>query len=141
MKMIDKWSSSLTPAPAAPERSSSMGPKDRPTKDVSPCAASIGPGKGEKENTSWEVDLMSQAKPSTVPASGETHSLEVELNLLKARVSRIEKQIQVLAEANLVLARGMEAGPMQEPGQMHPEQAARLAHELLLAAGLVKGGG
>ncbi|WP_326635220.1 hypothetical protein OG884_20510 [Streptosporangium sp. NBC_01755] len=84
---------------------------------------------------------MSQAKPSTVPASGETHPLEVELNLLKARVSRIEKQIQVLAEANLALARGMEAGPMEESGQTHPEQAARLAHELLLAAGLVKGGG
>ncbi|WP_157594859.1 hypothetical protein [Streptosporangium amethystogenes] len=84
---------------------------------------------------------MSQPKPDMVPATEQTHPLELELNLLKARVSKAEKQIQALAEAHLALARGLEAGPLEEPGQMHPAQAARLAHELLLAAGLVRSGG
>ncbi|MEU8246480.1 hypothetical protein [Nonomuraea sp. NPDC048916] len=80
-------------------------------------------------------------KPDAVPATEEMPPLEVELNLLKARVGKAEKQIEALAEAALTLARGLEAGPMEEPGQMHPEQAARLAHELLLAAGLIRSGG
>ncbi|WP_431920897.1 hypothetical protein [Nonomuraea jabiensis] len=84
---------------------------------------------------------MSEPKPDVVPAAEQTRPLEVELNLLKARVDRAEKQVQALAEAGLALVRGLEGGPMEEPGQMHPEQAARLAHELLLAAGLVGSGG
>ncbi|MFF4622682.1 hypothetical protein [Nonomuraea jabiensis] len=84
---------------------------------------------------------MPQPKPDAVPASEDTNLLEVELNLLKARVSAAEKQIQALAEATLALARGLEARPTEEPVQMHPEQAARLAHELLLAAGLLASGG
>ncbi|TMR88910.1 hypothetical protein [Nonomuraea basaltis] len=84
---------------------------------------------------------MSEPKPDVVPAAEQAPPLEAELNLLKARVSIAEKQIQALAEASLALARGLEAGPMEEPGQMHPELAARLAHELLLAADLVRSGG
>ncbi|MFF5211088.1 hypothetical protein [Streptosporangium sp. NPDC000396] len=60
------------------------------------------------------------------------------MNLLKARMEKVEQQMRALAEASLVLARGLEAGPLQEAGQAQPEHAARLAHELLLAAGLVQ---
>ncbi|MET7339371.1 hypothetical protein [Nonomuraea sp. NPDC005650] len=81
---------------------------------------------------------MPQPKPDAVPATEETHPLELELNLIKVRVSKAEKQIQALAEATLALAHGLEARPMEEPGQVHPEQAARLAHELLLAVGFVR---
>jgi hypothetical protein len=71
-------------------------------------------------------------------AAEELHPLEAEMVLLKARVDKIEQQMRTLAEANLVLARGLEAGPLQEAGQAQPEHAARLAHELLLAAGLIQ---
>jgi hypothetical protein len=80
---------------------------------------------------------MTQPKPSLGLTAVEKHPLEAELEVLKARVANAEKQIQALAEATLVPARGMEAGPLEAPDQLHPEHAARLAHELLLAADLV----
>ncbi|MEO3801841.1 hypothetical protein [Nonomuraea sp. B1E8] len=84
---------------------------------------------------------MSAPRPEVGSTAERTHPLEAELNRLKARVDEVDKQVQALAEVSLALARGLESGPMEEPGQMHPEQAARLAHELLLAAGLVRSGG
>lgn len=81
---------------------------------------------------------MSLPEPETGLTAEEMHPLEAELELLTTRVDRLEQQMQALAEANLVLARGLEGGPLQEAGQAQPEHAARLAHELLLAAGLVQ---
>lgn len=117
------------------------GSMDPLAEDVKSLASKCRCGEGGGKSASWEVSLMSESKPDVVPGTEETHPLEVELNLLKARVSETEKQVQALAEVNLALARGLEARPMEEPGQTRPEQAARLAHELLLAAGLVRSEG
>ncbi|MFF3669973.1 hypothetical protein [Microtetraspora malaysiensis] len=80
---------------------------------------------------------MTLHESGTGSTAEETHRLTVELDLLKGRVSRLEQQVRTLAEANLALARGMEANPLEEPDQTRPAHSARLAHELLLAADLV----
>lgn len=53
-------------------------------------------------------------------------ALEERLHLLEARVA-------VLAEAITVLTRGLESGPLTEPGEQQVADAARRAHDLLLA--------
>jgi hypothetical protein len=45
---------------------------------------------------------------------------------------RLEARVDSLAEAVEVLARGLEDGPMAEPGDRKPAEAARRARELLL---------
>lgn len=77
---------------------------------------------------------MTQPRPDAGRAAGEEGARAAELDLLRKRVGRIEEQVRALAEATLALARGMEAGPLEEPGGRRAERAARLAHELLLAA-------
>lgn len=77
---------------------------------------------------------MTQPRPDAGRAAEEERARAAELDLLKKRVGRVEEQVRALAEATLALARGMEAGPMEEPGQRRAERATRLAHELLLAA-------
>ena len=47
---------------------------------------------------------------------------------------RLEARVEALAEAVEVLARGLEDGPMAEPGDRKPGEAARRARELLLLA-------
>jgi len=42
--------------------------------------------------------------------------------------------MEALIEAVEVLARGLENGPLAEPRDRHPEEAARRTHELLLLA-------
>jgi hypothetical protein len=42
--------------------------------------------------------------------------------------------MEALIEAVEVLARGLENGPMAEPQNRRPEEAARRTHELLLLA-------
>jgi hypothetical protein len=49
-------------------------------------------------------------------------------------VRRLEARVDALTEAVEVLARGLEDGPMAEPGDNKPAEAARRAHELLLLA-------
>ncbi|TQS27914.1 hypothetical protein [Microbispora sp. KK1-11] len=61
-----------------------------------------------------------------------------EIDELKARLDATERQVRTLAEAVRALAGGLEGGPLEEAGQARPEHAARLAHELLLAAGLIQ---
>ncbi|OPG03791.1 hypothetical protein [Microbispora sp. GKU 823] len=61
-----------------------------------------------------------------------------EIDELKARLDATERQVRSLAEAVRVLAGGLESGPLEEAGRARPEHAARLAHELLLAAGLIQ---
>jgi len=53
---------------------------------------------------------------------------------MEERMHRLEAQVDALAEAIEVLARGLEGGPMAEPRNRHAEEAARRAHELLLLA-------
>jgi hypothetical protein len=53
---------------------------------------------------------------------------------LEERVHRLEAQMETLIEAVEVLARGLENGPLAEPRDRHPEEAARRTHELLLLA-------
>ncbi len=50
------------------------------------------------------------------------------------RLRRLEAQVDALAEAVEVLARGLEGSPIAEPGNHHVGEAARRAHELLLLA-------
>jgi hypothetical protein len=47
---------------------------------------------------------------------------------------RLEAQLNAVAEAVEVLARGLENGPMAELRNRHAQEAARQAHELLLLA-------
>ncbi|GIH52670.1 hypothetical protein SAMN05421833_1464 [Microbispora rosea] len=61
-----------------------------------------------------------------------------EIDELKTRLDAAERQVRTLAEAVRVLAGGLEGGPLEEAGRARPEHAARLAHELLLAAGLIQ---
>ncbi len=61
-----------------------------------------------------------------------------EIDELKARLDATERQVRTLAEAVRTLAGGLEGGPLEEAGRARPEHAARLAHELLLAAGLIQ---
>lgn len=75
-----------------------------------------------KESASWEMVRMPQPKPDAVPATEETHPLELELNLVKVRVGKAEKQIQVLAEATLALVHGLEARPWRSPGKCIPSR-------------------
>ena len=49
-------------------------------------------------------------------------------------VRRLEARVDALTEAVEVLARGLEDGPMAEPGDTNPAEAARRARELLLLA-------
>ncbi|GHH66181.1 hypothetical protein GCM10017673_11520 [Streptosporangium violaceochromogenes] len=77
---------------------------------------------------------MTQPRPETDRPVEEAGTPANEIDLLRKRVGRVEEQVRALAEATLALARGMEAGPLEEPGQGRAERAARLAHELLLAA-------
>ncbi len=53
---------------------------------------------------------------------------------VEARVRRLETRVEALAEAVGVLARGIETGPMAEPGDRRAGEAARRASELLLLA-------
>jgi hypothetical protein len=53
--------------------------------------------------------------------------------LLEERVHRLESRVTTLADALRLLARGLEDGPMSEPGDRTPAEAARQAHDLLLA--------
>ncbi|GII76684.1 hypothetical protein Sru01_16660 [Sphaerisporangium rufum] len=76
--------------------------------------------------------------PDSGVSAEELHPMESEMAMLKARVDRLEQQVRTLAEATAVLARGLESGPLEEAGAAHSAQAARLAHELLLAADLVR---
>lgn len=47
---------------------------------------------------------------------------------------RLEAQVEALAEALDTLARGLEDGPVAEPGTRNPGEAARRTRELLLLA-------
>lgn len=53
---------------------------------------------------------------------------------LEERVHQLETKVAALAEAVNVLARGLADGPLAEPGERNVTDAARKAHELLLAA-------
>ena len=53
---------------------------------------------------------------------------------LEERVHHLEIQVATLADALRVLARGLEDGPMAEPGDRTVVEAARQAYDLLLAA-------
>ena len=55
---------------------------------------------------------------------------------IEDRVHTLEGRVAVLAEAVRILARGLEDLPAVEPGGNRAAQAARQAHDLLLAAGL-----
>lgn len=54
--------------------------------------------------------------------------------VLEERVRQLETQVATLADALRVLARGLEDGPLAEPGDRTVVEAARQAHDLLLAA-------
>lgn len=54
---------------------------------------------------------------------------------LEERLSDLEERVATLTEAVGVLARGLEDLPSAEPGDNRRAEAARRAHDLLLAAG------
>ena len=55
---------------------------------------------------------------------------------VEARLSRLEAQVAILAEAVRALAHGMEAVPSQDTPPDEAARGARLAHEILLSQGL-----
>ena len=67
----------------------------------------------------------------------QEHPLELEIRRLRTRLDTVERQVQALADAGAALARGLQADPLEAPGEDRAGRAGRLAHELLLAAGLI----
>lgn len=63
-----------------------------------------------------------------------SHFQESSNTALEERVHYLETQVATLADALQVLARGLEDSPMAEPGDRTVVEAARHAHDLLLAA-------
>lgn len=61
------------------------------------------------------------------------HFQEPSMIVLEERVHRLESTVATLADALRVLARGLEDGPLTEPGNKQVTEAARQAHELLLS--------
>ena len=59
---------------------------------------------------------------------------ETSVTVLRERVDLLEARVAALTEALQVLARGLEDLPTAEPGGRPAAEAARRAHELLLAA-------
>ena len=55
---------------------------------------------------------------------------------IEQRLGKLQSDVRAVAEALHVLAAGLEAPPTAESSGDEPARAARLAHELLLAAGL-----
>lgn len=53
---------------------------------------------------------------------------------LEERVHQLETRVATLADAVEVLTRGLEGGPLAEPDERKVVDAARKAHDLLLAA-------
>jgi hypothetical protein len=53
---------------------------------------------------------------------------------LEERVHHLEAKVATLTDALRLLARGLEDGPLAEPGERAVVGAARQAHELLIAA-------
>ena len=64
-----------------------------------------------------------------------SHYQETSMTALEERLHRLETKVATLTDAVRVLARGLEDGPLSEPGERNVVEAARQAHELLLAAG------
>ena len=54
---------------------------------------------------------------------------------MEDRMGRLEHQLQALTEAVHALVIGLEELPMEEPAAERTTEAARQAHQLLLAAG------
>jgi hypothetical protein len=52
------------------------------------------------------------------------------------QLAKLQSDVRAVAQALHVLAAGLEARPTAESTGEEPARAARLAHELLLAAGL-----
>jgi hypothetical protein len=52
---------------------------------------------------------------------------------IESRVEALERKVDVLSQALLVLAHGAEGGPLSEPGEQTAAQAARQAYDLVLA--------
>ena len=65
----------------------------------------------------------------TDPSEGETS-----VTALQERMNLVEVRVAALTEALQVLARGLEDLPTAEPGGKPAAEAARRAHDLLLAA-------
>ena len=55
------------------------------------------------------------------------------MTALEERVQLLEARVATLADAIRVLAHGLEDLPMAEPGERPAAEAARRAHDLLLA--------
>lgn len=91
----------------------------------------------EKQGETREVSLVTSPRSVANATAEREHALESELRRLRARLDTAERRIQALADAGAVLARGLQAGPLESPGEDRAGQAGRLAHELLLAAGLI----
>ncbi len=61
------------------------------------------------------------------------HERETPTTALQERVHLLEVRVAALAEALQILARGLEDLPTAEPGGQPAAEAARRAHDLLLA--------
>lgn len=60
---------------------------------------------------------------------------------LEERLRLLEIRVTALADAMAVLTRALEGGPLAEPGERKVAEAARQAHDLLLAVTATAAGG
>ncbi len=63
-------------------------------------------------------------------------TLSAQTEQLERRVTELERRLDAVNSALLVLVHGLEGTPLNEQGVTATHEAARLAHETLLAAGI-----
>jgi uncharacterized protein (DUF2267 family) len=137
----DGWSPSRVPVKYGPEEYVQRFANEAliPLADV-PSAASrvsgvmrrhFSPGQLEEALAVLPDPLRALITGSDVPALGDAGAAAP---MVEDRIGRLEDQVSSLAEAVRTLARGLEDVPGAEPAEHRAAKAARLAHEMLLAA-------
>jgi uncharacterized protein (DUF2267 family) len=138
----DGWNPSSTPMKYGPEEYVQRFASEAriPVADVPGAATRVSavlrrhfsPGQLEEALTALPESLKRLITESnTVPADAHTVAAAP---TAEDRIGRLEDQVSNLTEALRTLARGLEEVPGTEPDEHRIAKAARLAHEILLAA-------
>jgi uncharacterized protein (DUF2267 family) len=138
----DGWNPSSTPMKYGPEEYVQRFASEAriPHADVPGAATRVSavlqqhfsPGQLEEALTALPESLKRLITESnTVPADADTVAAAP---TAEDRIGRLEDTVSNLTEALRTLARGLEEVPGTEPDEHRIAKAARLAHELLLAA-------
>ena len=137
----DGWNPSRVPIKYGPEEYVQRFANQAriPRADVPPAATRVSavmrrhfsPGQLEEALAVLPEPLRILITESDVPAGVDAGATT---SATEDRIARLEDQIASLAEAVRTLARGLEEVPGSEPVEHRAAKAARLAHEMLLAA-------